>query len=148
MDKKQRQACYTQDNILAGGRNPGAAWRASCRGGLPDHAGDGLKGYARAENTQGNGGKRRELLLFPGVRESTGVQQRVCSGGAVYRLRDEHCGDKMPPGSCEAACVVLDDEAFGFVVGTIAGDDTIFVLTRTENHAVQLIELLKKMMTR
>lgn len=55
---------------------------------------------------------------------------------------------KCRPGLANAACVVLDDEAFGFVVGTIAGDDTIFVLTRTENHAVQLIELLKKMMTR
>ncbi len=51
---------------------------------------------------------------------------------------------KCRPGLANAACVVLDDEAFGFVVGTIAGDDTIFVLTRTENHAVQLIELLKK----
>ena len=55
---------------------------------------------------------------------------------------------KCRPGLANAACVVLDDEEFGFVVGTIAGDDTIFVLTRTENHAVQLIELLKKMMTR
>ena len=47
-----------------------------------------------------------------------------------------------------AACVVLDEQDLGFVVGTIAGDDTIFVLTRTENHAVQLMELLRKMMTR
>ncbi|MGN1109024.1 MAG: hypothetical protein ACI4RK_06530 [Oscillospiraceae bacterium] len=30
----------------------------------------------------------------------------------------------------------------------MAGDDTIFVLTRTENHAVQTLELLRKMMTR
>lgn len=55
---------------------------------------------------------------------------------------------KCRPGLANAACVVLDEQEFGFVVGTIAGDDTIFVLTRTENHAVQLIELLRKMMTR
>ena len=55
---------------------------------------------------------------------------------------------KCRPGLANAACVVLDEQDFGFVVGTIAGDDTIFVLTRTENHAVQLLELLRKMMTR
>ncbi len=55
---------------------------------------------------------------------------------------------KCRAGLANAACVVLDEQDFGFVVGTIAGDDTIFVLTRTENHAVQLIELLRKMMTR
>lgn len=55
---------------------------------------------------------------------------------------------KCRAGLANAACVVLDEQNFGFVVGTIAGDDTIFVLTRTENHAVQLIELLRKMMTR
>lgn len=55
---------------------------------------------------------------------------------------------KCRPGLANAACVVIDEQNFGFVVGTIAGDDTIFVLTRTENHAVQLSELLKKMMTK
>ena len=55
---------------------------------------------------------------------------------------------KCRPGLANAACVVLDEQDLGFVVGTIAGDDTIFVLTRTENHAVQLMELLRKMMTR
>lgn len=53
---------------------------------------------------------------------------------------------KCRAGLANAACAVLDEQQFGFVVGTIAGDDTIFVLTRTENHAVQLIEQLKKMM--
>ncbi len=53
---------------------------------------------------------------------------------------------KTRAGLANAACAVLDEQKFGFVVGTIAGDDTIFVLTRSENHAVQLIETLKKMM--
>lgn len=53
---------------------------------------------------------------------------------------------KCRSGLANAACAVLDEQKFGFVVGTIAGDDTIFVLTRSENHAVQLIETLKKMM--
>lgn len=53
---------------------------------------------------------------------------------------------KCRSGLANAACAVLDEQKFGFVVGTIAGDDTIFVLTRSENHAVQLISQLKKMM--
>ncbi len=53
---------------------------------------------------------------------------------------------KCRAGLANAACAVLDEQKFGFVVGTIAGDDTIFALTRSENHAVQLIEHLKKMM--
>lgn len=53
---------------------------------------------------------------------------------------------KCKAGLANAACAVLDEQKFGFVVGTIAGDDTIFALTRSENHAVQLIEHLKKMM--
>lgn len=53
---------------------------------------------------------------------------------------------KCRAGLANAACAVLDEQKFGFVIGTIAGDDTIFALTRSENHAVQLIEHLKKMM--
>lgn len=53
---------------------------------------------------------------------------------------------KCRAGLANAACAVVDDENFGFVVGTIAGDDTVFVLTRSENHAVQLIEQLKRLM--
>ncbi len=52
---------------------------------------------------------------------------------------------KCRAGLANAACAVLDEQKFGFVVGTIAGDDTVFALTRSENHAVQLIEHLKKM---
>ena len=55
---------------------------------------------------------------------------------------------KCRAGLANAACAVLDEQKFGFVVGTIAGDDTIFALTRSENHAVQLIEHLKKMRTK
>ena len=53
---------------------------------------------------------------------------------------------KCRSGLANAACAVLDEQQLGYVVGTIAGDDTIFVLTRTENHAAELIGLLKKMM--
>ncbi len=46
-------------------------------------------------------------------------------------------------GSAQAACAVLDRLQLDAVVGTIAGDDTIFLLTRSEQSAVQLVNLLE-----
>lgn len=48
-------------------------------------------------------------------------------------------------GMAQPACKVVDELRLGFVVGTIAGDDTVFVLTRSESHAVQLTEQLREL---
>ena len=47
------------------------------------------------------------------------------------------------PGSAQAACAVIDRLQLPEVVGTIAGDDTIFMLTRSESIAKQLIHILE-----
>lgn len=52
---------------------------------------------------------------------------------------------KCHAGLADAACKVVDEQNFGSVVGTIAGDDTVFIVTRSENHAVQLILQLKRL---
>ncbi len=46
-------------------------------------------------------------------------------------------------GSAPAACAVIDRLQLPDVVGTIAGDDTIFILTRSEASAKQLIPMLE-----
>lgn len=46
-------------------------------------------------------------------------------------------------GSAPAACAVLDRMQLPEIVGTIAGDDTIFILTRSEGSAKQLITTLE-----
>lgn len=46
-------------------------------------------------------------------------------------------------GSAPAACAVLDRMQLPEIVGTIAGDDTIFILTRSEASAKQLITQLE-----
>ncbi len=51
-------------------------------------------------------------------------------------------------GMAPAAGRVIDEQKFGCVVGSIAGDDTVFVLTRSESHSVQLIEMLKGLLSR
>ncbi len=51
---------------------------------------------------------------------------------------------KCRAGTAQAACAALDSMKNSDIVGTIAGDDTIFVLMRTENEA----ELLCKKFTK
>lgn len=46
-------------------------------------------------------------------------------------------------GSAQAACAVLDRMQINEIVGTIAGDDTIFALTRSEDSAKQVVGLLE-----
>ena len=45
-------------------------------------------------------------------------------------------------GSAQAACAVLDRLQLPEIVGTIAGDDTIFIMTRSEAVARQLVGAL------
>lgn len=52
---------------------------------------------------------------------------------------------KCRAGLANAACAVVDDRNFPTVMGSIAGDDTVFILTKTENHAAQLISDLKRL---
>ena len=53
---------------------------------------------------------------------------------------------KCHAGLADAACKVVDDRQLESVIGTIAGDDTVFILTKTENHAKALCVRLKQMM--
>lgn len=53
---------------------------------------------------------------------------------------------KCRSGLANAACASLDSMNLEYVVGTIAGDDTFFILVRTENDVGTLIAYLKKML--
>ncbi|HBH94833.1 MAG TPA: hypothetical protein DDX91_03720 [Ruminococcaceae bacterium] len=52
---------------------------------------------------------------------------------------------KCRSGLANAACATFDIMNPSGVVGTIAGDDTVFILTRTESDAKQLCEKIRKM---
>ncbi len=52
---------------------------------------------------------------------------------------------KCHNGMAQAACAALDSMEYKNIVGTIAGDDTIFVLMRTENDAVRLVKNFREM---
>ena len=49
-------------------------------------------------------------------------------------------------GMANAACAALDSIHWNGVVGTLAGDDTIFVLMRTEDRAAELVRELKNLL--
>ncbi len=53
---------------------------------------------------------------------------------------------KCRSGLANGACITLEGMNIEAVVGTIAGDDTFFVLVRTENDAKNIAAYLKKLL--
>lgn len=53
---------------------------------------------------------------------------------------------KCVAGMASSVCVALDSMYNDMMLGTIAGDDTVFIVTRSEAQALQLTNELKKMM--
>ena len=51
---------------------------------------------------------------------------------------------KCRTGTAQAVCAILDTMDYPDIVGTLAGDDTIFVLMRTENDARHLVKKFRK----
>lgn len=58
------------------------------------------------------------------------------------------CVIKCSPGLAGAACATIDAMNVSEVVGTIAGDDTIFMLCRTSDEARGVAEALNRMIGR
>lgn len=58
------------------------------------------------------------------------------------------CVIKCSPGLASAACATIDAMNVSEVVGTIAGDDTIFMLCRTSDEAHGVAEALNRMISR
>ncbi len=52
---------------------------------------------------------------------------------------------KTLSGMAQAVCASLDSNSHKSIVGTIAGDDTIFIACRTSEFAVELTKDLKKL---
>ena len=51
---------------------------------------------------------------------------------------------KCYPGMAQGACAAIDAMHWDGLVGTIAGDDVIFALFRSEDQAMKMINDLKK----
>jgi transcriptional regulator of arginine metabolism len=53
---------------------------------------------------------------------------------------------KCYSGMANAACAAFDSMNFDEVVGTLAGDDTIFAITRSEKDAAALVVRIKELL--
>lgn len=55
---------------------------------------------------------------------------------------------KCHSGTGNAACTIIDVMNLGEIVGTIAGDDTIFILLKTTEKAQEFVEKLKEILNK
>ncbi|MDO8506084.1 MAG: arginine repressor [Candidatus Limnocylindria bacterium] len=79
----------------------------------------------------------------------------VASGGGTERLR-RFCEDypvegslaanivvlRSPPGTANAMAIAIDTSELSLIIGTVAGDDTVFIATSTDRHARSLLTRL------
>lgn len=89
-------------------------------------------------------------------RYSTGKNNETDISGKFHNLFSDsvHAIDyagnmvvvKCYVGMAQAVCAALDSLQWEGTVGTLAGDDTIFILTRSEHTAVELVAELKKLL--
>ena len=92
---------------------------------------DGKYRYSTGKNSETDmSGKFHSLF-------SDSVRSVDCAGNIV--------AVKCYVGMAQAVCAALDSMHWDGIVGTLAGDDTIFILTRTENTAVNLVGELRKL---
>ncbi len=80
----------------------------------------------------------------PLPREDNGTRERSLARALAHELLDVDCGGSIvilrtAPGHAGALANVLDESRLADVVGTIAGDDTIFVAARSATRARALI---------
>ena len=62
--------------------------------------------------------------------------------GDVYKRQMNIVAVKCHVGMAQAVCAKLDNTELDNVVGTIAGDDTIFILMRSEKDSSRLVKEL------
>ena len=96
-----------------------------------------------------NGSYKYSQLVFRDVQKSPLEQLHSLMGNLALSL-DYALNTvviKCQTGMAQAVCAKLDEAELPQIVGTLAGDDTIFVLVRTEAEAKRLVSELSKDIT-
>lgn len=104
----------------------------------------------RLVKTLGSDGQYRYATNAGGFNHEMSVKFHAIFTQSVQSV-DYACNTvvvKCFTGMANAACAALDSMHWNGVVGTLAGDDTIFVLMRSEANAVEFVKALKKMLVR
>jgi len=100
---------------------------------VKSHDGNGVYRYVSPENNEPS----NDISAYSGI-----IASAVKS--IDYSLNDVVV--KCSPGMAQSVCVVLDEMFQNFMLGSIAGDDTVFIITHTQEQAPLLCEKIKKMM--
>lgn len=101
----------------------------------------------RLMKTLGSNGVYRYTVEKIGEGGYSGMFDAIFSGSLVnVDFAGNICVIKCSPGLAQAACAAIDAMNVSEVVGTLAGDDTIFMLCRTTEEAQGVAESLKRMM--
>lgn len=95
-----------------------------------------------------NGGKYKYASISPVEKFFTDKLVSVFSQTVIsVESVDKFIVLKTISGSASVAAEAIDSMNFDGIVGTIAGDNTFFILVRTENHANELVYKIKKMIS-
>lgn len=103
-------------------------------------------GLVKVSDGEGN------YYYAPGQRDKSNLEKKYRAVFVQSLVSADYAGHitciRCHTGMANAACAALDTMGFTGVVGTLAGDDTIFVLMRTEEQARlladQIAEILRE----
>ncbi len=80
-------------------------------------------------------------------KENANLEKKYHSVFSESVLSVDYAGNmisiKCHTGMANAACAALDTMSYEGIVGTLAGDDTIFVLVRSEEQALSITQQIK-----
>ena len=100
----------------------------------------------RLVKTLGSDGKYRYTEARAGSSDiRSNFDQLFASSVTSMDLAQNIVVIKTLSGMANAVCAALDSTGNSAIVGTIAGDDTIFVACRTDEHARSLVSTLKQL---
>lgn len=101
-------------------------------------------GLVKVSDGEGN------YYYAPGQRDKGSLEKKYRAVFVQSLLSADYAGHitciRCHTGMANAACAALDTMGFSGVVGTLAGDDTIFILMRTEEEARALSEQVKEIL--
>lgn len=89
-----------------------------------------------------NGGHKYEAPKFD-VKRLYKINPIFSSSVTVVDFAGNTVAIKCGAGMAQAACAAFDTMNYPDIVGTLAGEDTIFILLRNEKEASELANLLK-----
>lgn len=92
-------------------------------------------------------GSYKYCLSSEAADEKTQKYHTIFAQSVIYAdYAGNICSIKCHVGTANAACAAIDSMNWTDIVGTLAGDDTVFVLCRTEGAAVKTKETIDKML--